>query len=48
MLRGTAGARAEPRTMTDFEPTGSAPRLSELTVVLDPAPSAVFSWGGVR
>jgi hypothetical protein len=34
--------------MIDFEPTGSAPRPSELTDKLDMAPSAVISWGGVR
>ena len=34
--------------MIDFEPTGSAPRPSELTDMLDPAPSAVVSQGGVR
>jgi hypothetical protein len=34
--------------MIDFEPTGSAPRPSELTDMLDPAPSTVMSRGGVR
>jgi hypothetical protein len=34
--------------MIDFEPTGSAPRLSEPTYKLAPAPSAVISQGGVR
>jgi hypothetical protein len=47
-MRGTPVARAEPNTMIDFEPTGSAPRPSELTDKLDMAPSAVISWGGVR
>jgi hypothetical protein len=34
--------------MIDFEPTGSAPRPSEPTHMLDLAPSAVISRGGVR
>ena len=34
--------------MIEFEPTGSAPRPSELTDMLALAPSAVISWGGVR
>lgn len=48
IMRGTTVARAEPNTMINFEPTGSAPRPSELTYRLDLASSAVISWGGVR